>query len=87
MAKISNAQRPPVAACNKCSDFSYVWTNKPCPRIVGGEPCHGRFVGHGLAEWEQCEPCDGIGLVGDAICAACRGYGWHLRQPDARLTR
>ncbi len=76
-------QRHPVAACTRCSAFSFLGSDikRACGRVRNGMPCPGVLLGtQASTAWRKCEGCHGTGWQLGMVCMHCQSLGWRYRR-------
>jgi len=65
--------------CTECGWVTYrgEMVNAPCLRTMGKLRCTGSFIDGAQRDgWEECQWCNGSGMLGGSECRSCRGIGW-----------
>ncbi|MDA8109373.1 MAG: hypothetical protein M0015_12170 [Betaproteobacteria bacterium] len=52
--------------------------NQRCHGVVYGRRCSGTLKSDLSYIWDECESCEGTGMVGTQACTECGGFGWRL---------
>ena len=70
----------PLGACNVCNALTdqHEQLNHRCDKVVNGRRCYGTYKSAITFLWDECETCEGAGVVGTQKCTACDGFGWRL---------
>jgi hypothetical protein len=76
-------QRHPVAACTRCSAFSFFSSDikRACGRVRNSVPCPGVLLSTQASNtWCKCEGCHGTGWQMGMVCMHCQSLGWRYRR-------
>lgn len=70
----------PLGACSVCSALTdrHELLNHRCNKVVYGRRCYGTYKSAVTFLWDECDGCNGTGVVGPQVCSGCEGFGWHL---------
>ena len=68
----------PFACCDVCGALTNTreFINHRCDKVVNGRRCYGHYKSGVTYLWDECEGCEGTGMVGPQVCSACAGFGW-----------
>lgn len=75
------AKKPkPLGACTLCHTptAQREMLNQRCHKVVYGRRCSGIFKSDLSHIWDECDACEGTGMVGTQACTECGGFGWRL---------
>jgi DnaJ-class molecular chaperone len=70
----------PAGACTVCRAPTELHEslNNRCRSTLNGRRCYGVYKSDLSYIWDECESCNGSGMVGTQVCTECGGFGWRL---------